>query len=71
LLRAYFDESGIHAGSLVVAIGGYVGTKDAWSEIEPKWQSVLDDYADKGVRCFIWLTASHRRGSSNSSISLA
>ncbi|TAL03684.1 MAG: DUF3800 domain-containing protein [Rhodospirillaceae bacterium] len=52
VLKAYFDESGTHGGSLITAIGGWIGTEQTWSELEQKWLAILTEYADKGVRYF-------------------
>ncbi|MPY74311.1 MAG: DUF3800 domain-containing protein [Alphaproteobacteria bacterium] len=52
LLRAYFDETGIHDGALVTAIGGFVATQDAWSELETEWVKLIDEFASRGVRQF-------------------
>jgi hypothetical protein len=55
MLKGFFDDTGTHQGSRVTGIGGFVGAADAWTALEPKWASVLDEFADKGVR---WLHAS-------------
>lgn len=52
MLKAYFDESGIHEGSAVTAIGGYVGTKTAWEALEPKWGAILSPYQERGIKFF-------------------
>jgi hypothetical protein len=52
LMRAYFDESGVHKGSLVTVIAGYVAAKDVWASLERKWNEELAVYADKGVKTF-------------------
>lgn len=52
LLVAHFDESGTHDGAPITAIAGYVATKEAWEEIEPQWQSLVNEYADLGVEWF-------------------
>lgn len=41
MLRAYFDDSGTHADSEVVAIGGLIGTVDQWNEFDRKWKALL------------------------------
>jgi len=50
--NGYFDETGTHEVSAVTAIGGYVGKKETWAGIEPKWQAVLAEYREQGVRWF-------------------
>ena len=52
MLKAFFDETGIHSGSSITGIGGYVGKSAEWEQLEIKWSSVLDDFADKGVTWF-------------------
>jgi hypothetical protein len=47
LLRAYFDESGTHAGAAATVIGGYVGTAEAWASVETKWSGILDPHRPK------------------------
>ena len=34
LFRAYFDDSGTHAGSAVIVLGGLIGTDGQWGEID-------------------------------------
>ena len=41
MLRAYFDDSGSHADSEIVAIGGLVGTTAQWEEFERRWKAQL------------------------------
>jgi hypothetical protein len=43
LLRAYFDESGIHAGSPVTLIAGFIGSRRQWRAVERRWQSIMGD----------------------------
>jgi hypothetical protein len=52
LLRAYFDDSGTHAGSPIVMIAGYVATEQAWDSVQQAWKRVLDEFASKGVTWF-------------------
>jgi len=52
MLKAYFDESGTHGDSAVVSISGLVARKDAWIEVSEKWQAILDEFKDRGVRWF-------------------
>lgn len=62
LLKAFFDETGIHDGSPITGIGGFVGTADAWDQLEPKWSAVLAEFADKGVMWFHMSEAVAQRG---------
>lgn len=48
LARAYFDESGIHDGSPIVAAGGLMATEKRWSAIETDWLIELDRLKDDG-----------------------
>lgn len=43
VLYAYPDESGTHAASPVVLIGGFVAPQPIWAAIEPDWQERLDN----------------------------
>lgn len=43
MLVAYLDESGVHSGSRVCAIAGFVGTEDEWATFERRWKRVLKD----------------------------
>ena len=52
MLKAFFDESGIHAGARVTSIAGFVGTADAWTALTVEWKHVLGKLADRGVNCF-------------------
>jgi hypothetical protein len=49
LLRAYFDESGIHGRPGVTVIGGFIGSDAAWGATERRWQEILGNY---GIKCF-------------------
>ena len=44
LLRAYFDESGVHGGAHVTGIAGFVGTAAAWEYIEERWLAELQRF---------------------------
>lgn len=48
-LKAYLDESGIHSGSRICAIAGFVGEQDEWERIEVQWNRVL---MDEGIDAF-------------------
>src|SRR5690348_12114049 len=37
----YFDESGTHAQSPVIVVGGYVSPAQDWRRLEIKWRKVL------------------------------
>ena len=43
--HGYFDESGTHDGSDVVAVVGYLGTYESWNRWEEEWDSVMAHYA--------------------------
>jgi hypothetical protein len=43
MLRAYFDDSGTHADSEVVAVGGLVGNVAQWMQFEREWSAKLAD----------------------------
>jgi len=51
LLKAYFDESGTHGGS-VTAIGGLVGVEAAWTAVESEINETIKLFKDKGVEYF-------------------
>ena len=40
-LAGYFDESGTHAGSQIVVVGGLVSLTEQWLEFEKEWTSTL------------------------------
>ncbi len=42
---AYFDESGIHVGSSLVVVSGYVATEGQWVAFDKKWRRVLNKYS--------------------------
>ena len=41
VLGAFFDDSGTHAKSAVVALGGLLGTDAQWEDFNLKWQAAL------------------------------
>jgi hypothetical protein len=41
VLRAYFDESGIHAGSETTIICGFIGSRSEWRRVVHKWQKAM------------------------------
>lgn len=41
MLKAYYDDSGTHDGSLVVSVAGYVGEDDQWTEFQRNWNDIL------------------------------
>jgi hypothetical protein len=43
MLGAFFDDSGTHAGSPVVAIGGLLGTEEQWEVFEKRWLALLKE----------------------------
>jgi hypothetical protein len=49
VLRAYMDESGIHAGSSICAIAGVVGSESEWEILERRWRRIIED---EGIAVF-------------------
>lgn len=43
-LECYFDESGTHAGSPVLSVGGYLFEKQQCEALDLKWKAVLDRF---------------------------
>jgi hypothetical protein len=43
LLKAYFDESGVHRGSQTALIAGFVGTLPDWESLEARWNEILQE----------------------------
>lgn len=41
VLRVFFDESGIHAGSPVTAICGFIGSRNQWRSVGTKWRKAM------------------------------
>ena len=41
VLKGFFDDSGTHEGSKVVAIGGCVAREEQWAQFEPEWAEML------------------------------
>jgi hypothetical protein len=41
MFTAYFDESGTHAGAVILAVAGYVSVDRQWVEFEREWQEIL------------------------------
>ncbi len=42
MLYAYLDPSGLHDGSPVVSISGFVSDEASWREFDRKWTAILD-----------------------------
>jgi hypothetical protein len=40
-IEAYFDESGIHDGSLMCVVAGYFGGHGKWKDLEKDWRATL------------------------------
>ena len=43
MLGAFFDDSGTHPDSTVVAIGGILGTEAQWDKFAPKWNALVKE----------------------------
>jgi Protein of unknown function (DUF3800) len=43
MLQAYFDETGIHAGSLVTFVAGFIGSADQWAVVNAQWAEEMGD----------------------------
>lgn len=43
VLRAYLDDSGTHASSPVIVMGGLMAHEDDWAQIEKEWSEALSD----------------------------
>jgi hypothetical protein len=41
VLKAYFDESGIHAGSKIVTMAGFIADEIVWEEFDKRWAAAL------------------------------
>src|SRR5438034_5132321 len=41
VLRAYFDESGIHADSRTTVLCGFIGSRGQWRRTAHKWHKVM------------------------------
>jgi hypothetical protein len=41
VLRAYFDESGIHGGSRTTILSGFIGSRNQWRRIAVRWQKAM------------------------------
>lgn len=44
ILEAYLDETGTQEGAHVLAVGGYLGTRDAWRSFTSRWSQALSSY---------------------------
>lgn len=42
MLKAFFDDSGTHASSDVIVMGGIIAPEEAWAALEPPWQAEID-----------------------------
>jgi hypothetical protein len=62
MFKAFFDETGTHAESTTTGIGGYVGHASEWDKLEPQWDAVLSEFADKGVTWFHMAEALAQQG---------
>jgi hypothetical protein len=41
VLRAFFDESGTHAGSPVTVVCGFIGSRNQWRAVGRKWRAAM------------------------------
>ena len=41
LLRAYFDESGVHGPAKITGVAGYIGPAEEWDALQSEWDSEL------------------------------
>jgi hypothetical protein len=44
LLRAYFDESGVHGRARVTGVAGFIGTAASWEYVEENWLAELSRF---------------------------
>jgi len=58
-VTAYFDESGHHASTRVVAMGGAIAGPNQWGEQRRSWKEILDRY---GVNVFHMTDFENRQG---------
>jgi hypothetical protein len=59
VLRAYFDESGIHEGARICALGGYMASEERWRAFESEWNAIMNRY---GVLRFHATDCNNARG---------
>ncbi len=50
MLRAYFDDSGTHEGSRVVAMGGFVAREGQWEQYDREWRELLTKHGISYLR---------------------
>src|SRR4030088_1980187 len=58
-VTAYFDESGHHASTRVVAMGGAIAGPNQWGEHRQRWKETLGRY---GVNVFHMTDFENRQG---------
>lgn len=59
MLSLFLDDSGTHAGSSVMALGGFVAREEKWRVFEQEWALALQDY---GLDWFHMTDFENRRG---------
>ncbi|HEV2333026.1 MAG TPA: DUF3800 domain-containing protein [Gammaproteobacteria bacterium] len=59
MLKAYFDDSGIHGGSKAALWAGFMGVAEEWAQMEKEWAALL---SRENLRSFHMWDLSHFDG---------